>query len=307
MRPVSSSVKTDYQNTIRKNMINTENICSKLRSLLRGYRLEPTVTASGLPQRFRRVGVRIQAMKRWWTRRSLLRTVAVTGLSGVAGCSTSPFRSPPPKPRVDLQSRTFEPDRLVTDPGETATWWNIESTKHTVTAYEGRIPDEANYFVSGGFDSELAARGEELHAGLLAPGDRFEHRFTFPGHYHYCCIPHEDFDTMAGTIVVRTQSGEIPSPPEVVQPDTDHVVQMGEHALYPESLEIRVGDSVGWVNETGIAHSVTAESGGDAVPEGPKREVPQGAEYFASGGFDSAEAAVEGWARTRKGDILLHC
>lgn len=109
---------------------------------------------------------------------------------------------------------------------------------------------------------------------------------------------------MAGTIVVRTQSGEIPSPPEVVQPDTDHVVHMGELAFYPESLTIRAGDSVGWVNGTGIAHSVTAESGGDVMPEGPDRERPQEAAYFASGGFDSAEAAEEGWDRTRKGDIL---
>ena len=210
----------------------------------------------------------------------------------------------PPKPRVEILINRFEPEQLVIDPGETVTWWNTGFTEHTVTAYEGRIPDEADYFASGGFDSELAARGEELHAGLLSEGDRFEHRFSVPGYYYYCCIPHEDYDTMAGTVVVRTQSGKIPSPPEVVQPDTDHVVQMGDHAYYPESLTIHAGESVGWINGTGIAHSVTGESGGDAIPEGEDREFPQDGEYFASGGFDSAEAAVKGWARERKGDIL---
>lgn len=245
-------------------------------------------------------------MTRRWTRRSLLRTVAVTGLGGTVGCSTPSLGplQPPPKPRIAIQNSSFDPERLVIDPGESVTWWNGDYNDHTVTAYEGRIPDEADYFASGGFDSELAARGDELRAGLLSQGDRFEHRFTVPGHYHYCCLPHEDFDTMAGTIVVRTQSGEIPSPPEVVEPDTDHVVRMGTMAYYPESLTINAGESVGWVNRTGIAHSVTGEAGGEAVPDGDDREFPENGEYFASGGFDSAEAAVDGWRATRRGDIL---
>ncbi|MFC7249424.1 plastocyanin/azurin family copper-binding protein [Halomicroarcula sp. GCM10025324] len=239
-----------------------------------------------------------------WTRRSLLRTVGVAGLVGTTGCSTSLPGVPPSEPRVDVQPNWFEPGRLVIDPGETVTWWNIETLEHTVTAYEGRIPDDADYFASGGFDSEIAARAEQSDAGLLGPGDRFEHRFTVPGHYHYCCLPHEDFDTMAGKIVVRTPAGDIPPPPEVVQPDTDHVVQMGPIAYYPESLTVRPGDSVGWVNGTGIAHSVTGEDGGQAIPEGDDREFPENGEYFASGGFDSAEAAVEDWLTARKGDVL---
>ena len=242
-------------------------------------------------------------MARRWTRRSLLRTVGVTALGATAGCSTLGSLVPPSKPRVDVQNNWFEPDRLVIDPGETVTWWNIEYNEHSVTAYEGRIPDEAEYFASGGFDSERAAR-EGYDAGFFGPGDRFEHQFTVPGHYQYCCIPHEDFDTMAGTIVVRTESGEIPPPPTVVQPDTDHVVGMGEIAYYPESLTIHPGDSVGWVNGTGIAHSVTGESDEGVVPADTEREFPADGEYFASGGFDSARAAVVDWETARKGDVL---
>lgn len=243
-------------------------------------------------------------MTRRWTRRSLLRAAAVTGLGGIAGCAASRLRGPPAEPRVDMEPRSFDPHRLVIDPGETVTWWNSEIQNHTVTAYGERIPDEAAYFASGGFDSEPAARGEDLQAGILEPGDRFDHQFTVPGHYHYCCIPHEDFDTMAGTIVVRTESGEIPSPPEVVQPDTDHVVTMGPKDYYPASLTIRPGESVGWVNGTGIAHSVTGEAGGEAIPEGDDREFPEDGAYFASGGFDSAAAALYDWRGPRKGDVL---
>lgn len=238
------------------------------------------------------------------TRRSLLRTVAVTGFAGVAGCSTSLPGVPPPEPRIDVLSNGFNPGRLVIHPGETVTWWDIETLEHTVTAYERRIPDEADYFASGGFDSEIAARSEQTDPGLLGPGDRFSHQFTVPGHYHYCCIPHEDFDTMAGTVVVRTPDGEIPPPPEVVQPDTDHVIQMSPMRFHPESLTIHPGDSVGWVNGTGIAHSVTGEDGGRAIPEGDDRVFPENGDYFASGGFDSAAAAVEDWRLSRNGDIL---
>lgn len=234
----------------------------------------------------------------------MLRTAAATGLVGTAGCVTSLLRPPPSKPRVDTQGGLFEPDRLVVDLGETVTWWNIQSREHTVTAYEGRMPDGAAYFASGGFDSEVAARGEAFEAGLLGPGDRFEHQFTVPGHYHYCCIPHEDFDTMAGTIVVREESGAVPAPPEVVQPDTDHVVQMGDYSYFPESLTVRPGESVGWVNGSGVAHSVTGEASGEVVPDGEDREFPADGEYFASGGFDSAEAAERGWTRAREGDVL---
>ncbi|WP_434531743.1 cupredoxin domain-containing protein (plasmid) [Haloarcula sp. NS06] len=119
---------------------------------------------------------------------------------------------------------------------------------------------------------------------MLSPGDRFAHQFTVPGHYHYCCLPHEDFETMAGKVVVRTSAGEIPPPPKVVEPDTDHVIQMGLMGYYPGSLTVQPGDSVGWVNGTGIAHSVTGEDGRQVIPEGDDRVFPENGEYFASGG-----------------------
>lgn len=188
---------------------------------------------------------------------------------------------------------TFVPERIVVDLGQTVTWWNTDYNRHSVTAYEKRIPEGAEYFSTGGYESEGAARKEGYEwQNLLKEREKFQHTFETPGYYHYYCIPHEGFDTMAGTVVVRTREGNLPQPPNLVEPDTDQVVYMGPYSYTPEHVTIRPGESVGWVNGTGIAHSVTAES------------VPDGAEYFASGGFDTHEEAEWDWDGPREGDVL---
>lgn len=187
----------------------------------------------------------------------------------------------------------FVPDRIVVDAGQTVTWWNTDYNRHSVTAYEERIPEGAAYFSSGGFDSEEEARDKGYKwQTLLEKREKFQHTFETPGYYHYCCLPHESMDTMAGTVVVRTRNGELPQPPKLVEPESDHVVHMGARSYSPETLTIRPGESVGWVNGTGIAHSVTAES------------VPDDADYFASGDFDTQEAAEWDWNGPREGDIV---
>ena len=76
---------------------------------------------------------------------------------------------------------TFEPKTATIKPGETVTWTNESEIKHTVTAYEDEIPDEAAYFASGGFESERVARnrvtegahraGRELRAYVRSAGN----------------------------------------------------------------------------------------------------------------------------------------
>lgn len=95
----------------------------------------------------------------------------------------------------------FEPATATVDVGQTLTWRNADAVDHTVTAYEDELPDGADYFASGGFDSETAARNE-LSRGLVAPGDTFEHTFETAGTYEYFCIPHEG-SGMVGTVQVR--------------------------------------------------------------------------------------------------------
>ena len=66
----------------------------------------------------------------------------------------------------------FEPKTATIEPGETVTWTNESDIKHTVTAYEDEIPDDAAYFASGGFESERTARNR-VTEGLIAPGENY--------------------------------------------------------------------------------------------------------------------------------------
>jgi len=105
---------------------------------------------------------------------------------------------------VSMSSAAFEPSRLEVTAGETVVWLNTNSRAHTVTAYDDGIPEGAEYFASGGYDSEFAARDAyvESFGGAIGSQDTFEHTFAVPGQYDYFCIPHEKAG-MVGTIVVR--------------------------------------------------------------------------------------------------------
>jgi len=76
-----------------------------------------------------------------------------------------------------------------------------------------------------------------------------------------------------------------PNVVEGVPDDADHVVDMTAVAFEPAELTVSVGDKVAWTHAGGESHSVTAVGDG----------IPDGASYWASGGFDSEEAARTGW------------
>ncbi|MFB6284000.1 MAG: plastocyanin/azurin family copper-binding protein [Halobacteria archaeon] len=61
----------------------------------------------------------------------------------------------------------------------------------------------------------------------------------------------------------------------------DRVVEMDDNSFDPRKVEVKVGDTVEWRNESEFGHTVTCY--GDKVPD-------QDA-YFASGGFGSEEEA----------------
>lgn len=115
---------------------------------------------------------------------------------------------------IGMQSNAFVPDPAVEDTdlptfaasvGDTVVWANSGSRNHTVTAYEASIPEGAEYFASGGFDSQSAAYEaweESLDGGgVIQPAETYEHTFEVAGDYRYVCIPHEDAG-MLGRIVV---------------------------------------------------------------------------------------------------------
>ena len=101
--------------------------------------------------------------------------------------------------------RTFEPRTLTVSAGETVTFENESGEAHTVTAYETRIPDGADYFSSGGASSEDAAR-DNLSEELVTEGETVEWTPEEPGTYEYLCIPHENTG-MKGEIVVERPEG----------------------------------------------------------------------------------------------------
>jgi len=123
-------------------------------------------------------------------------TAGLAGCLGISGGSTADND-------VGMSINSFRPETLTVEPGRTVTFLNTSSHTHTVTAFEGGIPAEADYFSSGGFESEEAAREawDGSFGGALHEGDTFEHTFEIPGRYDYFCIPHIRSD-MVGTVHV---------------------------------------------------------------------------------------------------------
>lgn len=141
-------------------------------------------------------------------RRAVLAALGTGGIAGLAGCSSAlglTDDSPCSGDECDIgmNRNAFLPDRHEVSAGESVVWKNTSSADHTVTAYEDRIPADAAYFATGGYDSEQTARDEWFDSlgGGLGPGETFEHTFDIPGRYTYVCIPHEQAG-MVGTIEV---------------------------------------------------------------------------------------------------------
>lgn len=68
--------------------------------------------------------------------------------------------------------------------------------------------------------------------------------------------------------------------------DGDYDVGMQSNAFVPATIEVSVGDDVVWKNTGSRNHTVTAYE--DTLPEG--------ADYFASGGFTGEQEARRAWA-----------
>ena len=120
------------------------------------------------------------------------RAFLATGVATLAGGCTA-LGSGSSEYDVGMTSMAFEPATLEVEIGTTVVWQNTNSRAHTVTTYEAGIPDTAEYFATGGFDSEDAAREQwfENGEGNIYGGDTFSHTVEVPGTYEYFCIPHE--------------------------------------------------------------------------------------------------------------------
>ena len=122
------------------------------------------------------------------------------GAASLAGCTASGSS----EYDVGMSSSAFVPAQITVSAGETVVWENTSARPHTVTLYEGSHPEGAEYFASGGFDSEQAARDAWPGAGGIVSGETYSHTFELPGEYVYFCIPHEPA-RMVGTVTVTEE------------------------------------------------------------------------------------------------------
>jgi plastocyanin len=137
------------------------------------------------------------------SRRRLLASLGTAAAVGVAGCAGG-GASAEADYDVGMTAVAFDPTEITVSVGDTVVWANTSSRGHTVTAHDSGIPDDADFFASGGYDSTEAARdafGSEL-GGLIESGEEWSHTFETPGEYEYLCIPHEA-SGMFGTVVVE--------------------------------------------------------------------------------------------------------
>ncbi|WP_137285641.1 plastocyanin/azurin family copper-binding protein [Halorussus salinisoli] len=139
------------------------------------------------------------------SRRGFLRIAGgVTGATVVSSANASAQE----QVTIDMtDSLVFDPDETTVAPGTTVVWENVGSVGHSVTAYEDEIPDDAEYFASGGFDSEDAAR-QAYPEGEVAGGETYEHTFEVEGTYGYFCIPHEQAGMVAELTVSADAGGD---------------------------------------------------------------------------------------------------
>lgn len=137
-----------------------------------------------------------------FSRRSVLREAGAVGSAGVASRAASVQETITVDMTDDL---VFDPEDITVAPGTTVVWDNVGSIGHSVTAYEDDVPEAAEFFASGGFDSESAARSA-YPDGDVAGGESFEHTFEVTGTHEYFCIPHESVG-MLGTVEVVEGGG----------------------------------------------------------------------------------------------------
>jgi plastocyanin len=107
---------------------------------------------------------------------------------------------------VEMSSEeTFDPAEVTITVGDTVTWENTGGQGHTVTADESELPEGAEYFASGGFDSEEEAldayQPYDPESGYIGGDETYEHTFETAGTYEYFCIPHDA--TGKGTVIVE--------------------------------------------------------------------------------------------------------
>ncbi|MDZ7702084.1 MAG: plastocyanin/azurin family copper-binding protein [Halobacteriales archaeon] len=137
-------------------------------------------------------------------RRRFLAAAAAGTMGGLAGCGLGGGATPSGDYDVGMGASVFKPRDLTVSVGDTVRWKNTNSRAHTVTAYGTQRPEGADYWATGDYETEEAARDGFYGSfgGAISSDQVFEHTFEVPGDHHYFCIPHERAG-MVGVVVVE--------------------------------------------------------------------------------------------------------
>ncbi len=182
----------------------------------------------------------------------------------------------------------YLPQEISVEQGTLLVWVNEDAVAHTVTSGSGF--DDAEFGKL--FDSSLINQGEEfvLDTSKLDPGT-----------YQYFCTLHP---FMVGSFTIGEAGAEIVPESSITVEIVEGASQMDNEEFYkPDLITISVGDTVTWLNNDIVPHTVTgasdiqdASSWGDIIIAGEK--------------FDSGIlAADERWSFTfnEKGEYEYLC
>lgn len=207
-----------------------------------------------------------------------------------------------------LQARGWDAAALAQlDSGGAAIMQDVFA--HFEEAHVHELLEEADHDIYEAFEDALADYTDALNAGsdVDAAAERFA-TATLRAQFAVAGAPEEsppaDADGGEHDHDDHDHGPEDPEGgPNVVEgvpDDADHVVEMQAVAFEPEQLTVEQGDTVAWRHAAGEPHSVTAL--GDGIPEN--------ATYWASGGFESEDAAREGWENSQgavqSGEAYVH-
>ena len=168
---------------------------------------------------------------------------------------------------------------------------------HFEEARVHELIEEADHNAYDTFEVKLDAYISALQEGgdVVAAAESFAHASQYAQFALVDSVEKFPLDLeLAGTAGGKSSSGDgsdassLEGGPNVVEgvpDDADHVVDMQAIAFDPAELAVSKGDTVAWKHSAGEAHSVTAY----------QATIPDSAAYWASGGFDSEEAATSGW------------
>jgi plastocyanin len=149
------------------------------------------------------------------------------------------------------------------------------------------ILEEADHETYEGFESALDASIAALESGESGAIQSYA-QSTLAAQFAAAGAPDQapvDTSSQGSEESEETSLEGGPNVVDGVPDDADHVVDMQAVAYAPEELTIQQGETVAWVHAGGEPHSVTAY----------EQNIPEDAAYWASGGFDSEEAARQGW------------